>query len=261
MSEKRNKSDVKDIAVKVILVIIIILLLIHNCSLIKMKNKDKVPSGNVNIIEITCIDNNKCDKEQEQNPIDNGSTASNESNDTNNNKATNRQSDNSTVNNQDTNVIADNSNDSSNNVVVDEKDENFKVTDSELIWKDVTPLKIFTDSVYQLEGKIAPESSNTYQFVVKNSTKYKLKYRVSFIESNPYHINMQYKLKKNDTYLVDHYVSYDELNISEQLLNSNENDTFYLEWKWASSDNDNAAGANAASYSLQIEVKAESTDE
>ena len=69
---------------------------------------------------------------------------------------------------------------------------------------------------------------------------------------------MKYKLKKNDTYLVDHYVSFDELNVSNQILNSKTNDTFYLEWKWISSDNDTEVGNIQANYALKIEVKAES---
>ena len=86
-----------------------------------------------------------------------------------------------------------------------------------------------------MDGKIAPESSNTYQFVVKNSTKNKLKYEINFIETNDYNINMQYKLKKNDTYIIDHYVKPSELSVNDMILNPGENDTYYLDWKWISS--------------------------
>ena len=69
---------------------------------------------------------------------------------------------------------------------------------------------------------------------------------------------MKYKLKKNDTYIVDHYVSASELNVNDMLLNINENDTYYLEWKWISSSNDTSIGENPeANYSLKIEVEAE----
>ena len=143
--------------------------------------------------------------------------------------------------------------------VVEPENEMF-VRDKKLVWSDTSPLNIFTSSIYTVEGKIAPESSNTYQFVVKNSTSYSLKYNISFIETNPYHINMKYKLKKNNTYVIDHYVSYGELNIEEQLLNAKTNDTYYLEWKWVSSDNDNEAGEHSADYSLNIKVEAESVN-
>ena len=79
-------------------------------------------------------------------------------------------------------------------------------------------VKIFTNSMYKLEDRIAPESSNTYQFVVKNSTNYNIKYQIRFIENNPYSINMKYKLKKNDTYLIEEYVSASELNIADIII-------------------------------------------
>lgn len=131
-----------------------------------------------------------------------------------------------------------------------------------VVWNGSTDLKIFTNSMYELTDVIAPEDSNTYQFVVKNGTDYQLKYNVKFIETNTYGINMKYKLKKNDTYLIDHYVKASELNIPEMLLNTNQNDTYYLEWKWISSSNDTEIGVMGnAKYGLKIDVKAESVDE
>ncbi len=113
--------------------------------------------------------------------------------------------------------------------------------------------------MYELEGIIAPESSNTYQFVVKNSTEYTLKYNISFIENNPYNVNMKYKLKKNDTYVIDQYVSASELIAQNFVLPINSSDTFYLEWKWVSSSNDTQIGSiENSDYHLKIEVKAES---
>ena len=123
-------------------------------------------------------------------------------------------------------------------------------------------MKIFSKTAYTIDGKIAPESSNTYQFVVKNSTIYNIKYSIQFVESNDYHINMKYKLKKNDTYIVSEYVSYDQLNINDYILNANEVDTYYLEWKWISSENDTAIGKESdAKYGLKIKVEAESVNE
>jgi len=122
--------------------------------------------------------------------------------------------------------------------------------------------KIFTNSMYKFRNVIAPESSNTYQFVVKNATDYNLKYTIDFVESNEHNINMKYKLKKNDTYLIDHYVSASELNISQMMLNVSSNDTYYLEWKWISSSNDTNIGKTPnAYYELAIKVEAESIDE
>ena len=142
----------------------------------------------------------------------------------------------------------------------DAEDGDFIISDNDVTWSESTEIKIFEDSMYGFDGKIAPESSNTYQFVLKNSTKYNLKYKISFSEINPYNMNLKYKLKKNNTYIVSEYSYYDQLNLSEQLLNSKSNDTFYLEWKWVSEDDnaDTEAGKAVANYNLTINVEAES---
>lgn len=234
MDKKRNK--IIDIIIKVILIIIIIILLIHDCMLNNnSKKKEKVPTGNVDIILINCEDKNVCKREKEDKKDDNKSN--NDSNSNNKTIPTNSETDITT-------------------------DEKITVLDSDIVWDGNIQARIFTNSMYKLEDVIAPESSNTYQFVVKNGTNINLKYNINFIENNPYNINMKYKLKKNDTYIVDHYVSPSEISIKDYLLKGNENDTYYLEWKWISSDNDTKVGKTPnANYELKIEVKAESTNE
>ncbi len=144
----------------------------------------------------------------------------------------------------------------------DQEDDSFKVYDEDktpVNWNGATDLKIFTKSIYNVDGIIAPESENTYEFIVKNSTAYNIKYEIKFNETNFYGINMKYKLKKNDVYIIDHYVTADELHITDQLLSTDSKDVYYLEWKWISSSNDNSIGTNPnANYGLQIEVNAES---
>ncbi len=239
MSNKEtNKKNKTDLIVKIILIIIIIILLIHNCSLIgkEKKNNGKIPTGNVDIIEIICDKENVCqsDSDKENSEID----------DDKENKS-------------------DNTIPASNEEPIPEEEINeLIVYDKEITWHDETPAKIFTNSMYELTDVIAPESSNTYQFVVKNGTEYNLKYKIDFIENNPYQINMKYKLKKNDTYIIDHYVSANELNVEDAFLNTKTNDTYYLEWKWISSNNDTAIGLDPNSqYELKIYIEAESTDE
>ena len=137
----------------------------------------------------------------------------------------------------------------------DETDDGFFVSDASVKWSKETELSLFTNSMYDLEGKIAPESTNTYQFVVNNDTKYNIRYKMSFVEDNPYHINMKFKLKKNDTYIIDQYVSYNELNLNEVILNSKDKDTYYLEWKWESSSNDTEIGKLAKNQNVEYQIK------
>lgn len=218
MNEKAKK--IVDWIVKVALIITIILLLIYNCSLQKNLNNIVTPTGNVDIIEITCDKDSTC----ESKPA-NG----NENNDNNND---------------------------------DVNDDKFEVYDNIIKWDGVKKAEIFKKTMYAKNDTIAPESNNTYQFVVKNGTEYKLRYSIEFTEDNSHHINIKYKLKKNDDYIIDHYVSYNELNITNILVNSNESDTYYLEWKWISSSNDTSVGkADNATYNLNISIKAESTND
>ena len=225
-----RKKKIIDIIVKVVLIIIIIILLIHNCVLSRKNNDERQTTGNVEIIEIVCEVEGTCEEEKH----DNGNKENNNNNGNNN---------------------------GNNNQGTQEDEPGLIVYDKKVTWKGNTEAKIFANSMYTFKDKIAPETSNTYKFVVKNSTKYNLKYNVEFIETNPHNINMKYKLKKNNTYLIDHYVSASELNISDILLNANSNDTFYLEWKWISSSNDTEVGEIAANYGLKIDIKAESVDE
>ena len=148
-----------------------------------------------------------------------------------------------------------------------ELDDDFYVSDKEIVrWQDETNLNIFEDSMYKIRGKIAPNSYNTYKFIVNNETRYTLKYKITFSETNAHNINMKYKLKKGNTYLIDHYVSYNQLNLENMIINSNSSDTYYLEWKWIGDNdvNDTNIGKTASNsvvnYNLKIDVEAESID-
>lgn len=229
----------KDLIVKIILSIIIILL-IYKCYKVNKEKNNKVPKGNVNIIEISCIESDSCKVKNSRS----------------------QRTPNSINNNQEENIDPINENNDNPNLVDGENKEELLVIDDEIKWDNSTNVKIFSNSMYELGDKIAPESSNVYQFVIKNGLLQNLKYEVAFIENNAYNINMKYKLKKNDTYLIDHYVSASELNIYDMLLDSKTNDTYYLEWKWISNDNDTEIGSKLDSlYELKIEIKAESYNE
>ena len=133
------------------------------------------------------------------------------------------------------------------------------VKDKDVTWETDTIVDIFTNSL--ADTKIAPEASNTYRFTIYNNTTKTVKYDLTFTETNNSNINMKFKLRKNNTYIVSDYSSISELNLSEQLLNSDKNDVFYLEWKWVSSDNDTEIGASGnATYNLKIKVEAEEVE-
>ncbi len=252
MEKKDQKNQERfDLAIKIILVIIIILLLVHNCVLINKKDDIQVPTGNIDIIEIKCDSTNQCNNGNNE-----GGKIQPINNNENSNKTTNKNNQNNNDNDNESNTVDDNEE--------EEPDYDFGVVDDEhnkITWNGATNLKIFTNSAYKVEGVIAPETSNTYEFIVKNGTDYTLKYNITFNENNPYNIDMRYRLKKNGVYIISDYVTYNELIVSDQILNLTSNDIYELDWKWFSGDNDTEAGKNQGSYSLDIYVEAESTNE
>ncbi len=136
------------------------------------------------------------------------------------------------------------------------------VEDDQIIWNTTNEINVFDTTFGDSNMKIAPESTGMYEFSVQNKTNYILKYSITFNENNNYHINMKYKLKKNDAYVISNYVSYDQLIGTDLILNKNEVDSYVLEWKWVSSDNDTEIGSNPASkYGLTIIIEAEETNE
>lgn len=129
------------------------------------------------------------------------------------------------------------------------------VSDNDLTWRSLNKLNVFKNPVYQMDEVIAPGSSNSYHFVIKNNSDCSLVYSLSFLENNQFKVNMKYRLKKNDKCIIEDWVSGDELSSDETVLNSNEQDEYLLEWKWFDSDNDTEVGAlTDASYSLSIEI-------
>lgn len=231
--DKIKDNKILNTIIELILIIIIIFLLLHNCNLQKEKNKKK-PTGNVDIIEIKCDNIETCtiDKDNKQNDTK-----------------------------QSTSIlpVINKSDNDKEEVKEIEPDKGLVVVDNYTVnWNGKKDLKIFTNSAYELTDRISPESSDTYKFVVKNKTEYDLKYKITFIETNENGINMKYKLRKNDDYIVDNYTSYQNLNLQNQELSKGENDTYYLDWKWISSQNDTHVGEIQAEYKLKIEIEAES---
>jgi len=235
--EKFRNNKILNFVIEIILVIIIIILLLHSCN-IQKKNNKKIPTGNVDIIEITCTDTKTCDVDVD------------------------KQSDNKSNFNDTVPVSKETEDNKQEEEKEKEPETGLVVVDNYTVkWDGKKDLKIFTNSAYELEDRISPESSNTYKFVIKNKTEYKLKYKITFVETNKENINMKYRLKKNDEYLVDSYTTYENINVEDQVFESGENDTYYLDWKWFSSSNDTHVGKIQAEYSLKIEIEAESINE
>lgn len=105
---------------------------------------------------------------------------------------------------------------------------------------------------------IAPGMSGLYLFNVH--AKSKIKYSIKMDKISKYDINLKYRLKKNNQYIIDNWVKVDKLNTEEFNLNKNETDNYILEWKWFDSNQDNFIGRNLDKYILNINFYLEGVD-
>lgn len=194
-----------------ILLIFLIYLLIHQFGLINDK-KNKVPTGNVDIIDIN-----------------------------------------------DDSITDDINENPNNNIDKNKLDNNFIVEDNYTIWSNKR-LRIFSNQAYEYFSKIAPGVSNSYDFVIKNNNDFPVLVDISMKEVNPYSINMEYKLRSENSFLAGSsfkYVSVKKLSQKNIYLKAHSSKLYSLDWKWIDSDNDTEIGeALDANYKLLVYVGA-----
>ena len=134
-------------------------------------------------------------------------------------------------------------------------DKELYVEDSKLIWKKDSVLDVFSNPYYNGRNIIAPESSNSYIFEVKNKQSVKMIYKFNFQELNLYNINMKYKVKVNNVYVYSNWESITNINLQNLEINPNSTDRIELIWKWIEEtpDKDTSIGTNPnASYMIKI---------
>lgn len=251
-----QRNNKRDFIIKALLIIIIILLLLLGFWLYRDGRGGKRvldPVGNVDVFEIQCTRNN-CSGDKSSNKDDQDSTSIPNTGGRGNRNYSSTETE--SANNPSSRPNRDSQ---SKDESVDEEGDVI-ISDNDITWHSVNNLRIFSNPMYDMQEVVVPESSNTYQFVIKNNTKYNIKYNISFVEDNSFQINMKYRLKKGNDYIAGNdnaWVNYNELNKSNLELASGESQIYYLDWKWVSSDNDTAAGVAQANYKLNIEIEAE----
>ena len=210
----------------IVLLVIIILLLLFFTKFGKIENKYLVPTGNVDIfnIDINCIcsEDDKCDNVDIK-PETKDVKINNKESKINNEVASEQKSKSNNVyptwdEDEDSHVL--------NEVYVDDASGNYIYQKS---------LNIFNNAFYEYTNKIAPGVSNTYYFVVHNSSNMNVKYYVEMYTTTNYDINLKYRLKRNGSYVIgdlDNWVTADELKTSFNALDIKESDKYSLDWKW-----------------------------
>ena len=257
----------------ILLIVIIILLLLNSCDSIKKGLKNL---NNYDIYELDCEcdktiddnpkkdiddqdnknhDNNKGNKDNKDNKDKNKNNGNN--NDSNNNNNSNNDADNQSNENKN-----DNKEQNDNDKSTTDEQEDLIIYDKDQIWHATSQLHVFRNPVFEMEEKIAPGSSNSYKFYIRNNKECNISYKIEFTEENPYSVNMKYKLKHENEYLTDHWVSYDELSTDFRKLKNDDIDEYTLEWHWEHDDaNDTMAGKSLdAYYKLNITLYGEQVE-
>lgn len=127
-------------------------------------------------------------------------------------------------------------------------------------------LNIFNNSAFEYTNKIAPGVGNTYQFVIHNSMNKKVKYYLKLYEETKYDINMKYRLRKNNKYVIGNenkWVSAEEFQTSYYKINALSSDKYSLDWKWFDNDKqDTFVGKNMKEeYKLNVRFYFELVEE
>lgn len=227
-----NKSKKKTVIIVMILVIISILLYLLIRHFGNIENHGPgVPTGNIDIFEIDCNCDNCNGTENLKEKIQND-----------NNKYNSGNYDDS---------------DANKNKIKTDKDGNIVVYDNYKIW-DNKDLRIFSNPYFEYESKIAPGSSNSYAFVIKNNNKFDVVVDINMKETNPKNINMQYKLRNKGNYLIGSSKKYELINnksLQNITIPAKSHISYILDWKWIDSDNDTEIGFDVTSnYKLSIQV-------
>ena len=191
MQENEQKKDKFFRIITVLLIIIIIILLFF--SRIGKINNYPVPTGNVDVFDID-VDIDYAD-------VSHGNTDYNGKTNTDinigpsysKNIRTETSNNNQDIERKIPTYDKEKDKDVLGRVYVDDKNGNYIYQQN---------LDIFNNAVYQYTNKIAPGVSNTYHFVVHNSSKMNLKYYIEMYENSEYQVNLRYRLKRNNNYVI-----------------------------------------------------------
>lgn len=247
--------DKKKIWIIVFSIILISLISLCAYSVRKFgKMDDLTPTGNIDIFEINCNSQSCKDKDPDNennnpdpNDNDNQNPGNNNNGQTNNGGNPGNNGENNNNNNNNNNQTDSDPND----------DDDDKYDDDKLTWVSTQELRIFENPAFGNDKIIAPGSTNSYQFNIRNSTDYNLSYNINVYELNPGNINMKYRLKRNDNYITgDDWVSANVINFTSLQLSLKSEDVYVLEWKWFDSSNDTSVGINTPTYNLKIDINA-----
>lgn len=131
-----------------------------------------------------------------------------------------------------------------------------KITPNSVDWKASDKLRIFNNPSLVNNNLIAPNSNGTYKFIVQNESTENIRYNISFIEENKHDINMKFRLKIDNIYVVgneDKWVDVSEMNLEDVLITASSKTMYTIDWHWQEAENDTQIGQEEYSeYQLNV---------
>lgn len=137
-------------------------------------------------------------------------------------------------------------------------------------WTQLSHLNIFANSKYGGLSMIAPMSSGKYEFTVRNSARFPLKYEMKISDKNDGGVPMEFRLKQSGEYIAggdSRWVGVADMSEISSNLPSESESIYTLEWRWLG-DNDKldtsigvAARQRGVEYVLNLGIFAEQDDE
>ena len=220
---------------------------------------DKNSNSNSNNNSNSDDNSNSNDNNSNSNKTEKSNTNSNKTSKSNSNKKSNNHS------NKKSNKPSNNNPGSNGSGGKHQEEETPQSVDDGDVKYVVTKNKDIFENKYYDNKKIAPGVSGTYEFDVINNRKSKVKYKINTSNTNNSNINMEYRLKRDNEYVIGNestWVKINNLNLTNVLLNSKSTHSYTLEWRWpyeGGIDNiDTEIGeTDGAKYELKITVYAE----
>ncbi len=126
-----------------------------------------------------------------------------------------------------------------------------------------TELDIFKNEKFNGQKIIAPGSMGSANFCVENTSNSEMICNLKFTEETEYPINMKYRLKIDNEYVVGNVNGYDDLeklNLKDILMQEKSINMYTIEWYWEDRDEEDTEVATQNEnqyYTLNFEITAE----
>lgn len=136
-----------------------------------------------------------------------------------------------------------------------------EITQNNISWDKIEDLDIFNNPEFNNEKIVVLMSKGSYEFVISNTINEKIKYSIMAEEVNDLNINMKYRLKLDNIYVVgdkDTWVDIKDLILQDVIVPKNSSNIYTLEWYWEESNNDTHIGSQVyAEYKCRIKIVSE----